>query len=79
VSCWFLLACLPIVIAWSRSRREFVIVFGIAFFVFTGLFGMFQATWLPTQMRVIHMVELFADGMAYAGVLGFLFMREAQP
>ena len=26
-------------------------------------------------MRVIHAVELFADGMAHAGVLGFLFVR----
>jgi hypothetical protein len=25
---------------------------------------------------VIHTVELFAEGMAYAGVLGFLFVRE---
>ena len=75
----YLLACLPIVIAWSGSRRGFVLIFGIAFFVFTGLFGMLQATWLPTQMRVIHAVELFADGMAYAGVLGFLFVRETRP
>jgi hypothetical protein len=42
------------------------------------LWKVLQATWLPTQMRVIHTVELFADGMAYAGVLGFLFARETR-
>jgi hypothetical protein len=40
---------------------------------------MLLATWLPIQMRVIHAVELLADGMAYAGVLGFLFVRETPP
>jgi hypothetical protein len=68
----YLLASLPIVVAWSGSRREFIFVFGIALFVFTGLFGMVQASWLPVQIRLIHTVELFADAMAYAGALAVL-------
>jgi hypothetical protein len=67
-----LLASLPIVVAWSGSRRGLALVFGIAMFVFTGLFGMVQASWLPLEIRLIHSVELFADAMAYAGVLAVL-------
>jgi hypothetical protein len=69
----YLLASLPIVVAWSGSRRGFALTFGAAFFVLTGLFGMVQAYWLPPQMRIIHSVEMFADAMAYAAALAMLF------
>jgi hypothetical protein len=68
------LACLPLVILWAKSRRQFLLAFGISFFVFTGLFGMLQATWLPLQMRLIHTLELLADAMAYACALALLFV-----
>jgi hypothetical protein len=69
----YLLASLPIVVTWSGSRRGFILAFGIAFFVFTGLFGMVQAFWLPVQIRLIHTVEFFADSMTYACALAVLF------
>jgi hypothetical protein len=81
----YLAASLPIVAAWSGSRRGFILVFGIALFVFTGLFGMVQASWLPVQIRLIHTVELFADAMTYACALAVLLRisgtncREASP
>jgi hypothetical protein len=69
----YLLACLPVVLSWSGSRRDFILVFGIALFVFIGLFSMVQASWFPMQMRLIHTLELFADAMTYACVLAVLF------
>lgn len=68
----YLLASLPIAAAWSGSRRSFILVFGIALFIFTGLFGMVQASWLPVQIRLIHSVELAADAMTYACALAVL-------
>jgi hypothetical protein len=71
-SALFLLASLPIAIRWSGSRTAFILVFGLAFFVLTGLFGMAQAYWLPAEIRRIHTVELFADAMTYACALAVL-------
>jgi hypothetical protein len=68
----YLLASLPVAIAWSGSRGAFILVFGVAVFVFTGLFGMVQANWLPIEIRAIHAVEFLVDSMAYAYALAVL-------
>jgi hypothetical protein len=62
----FLLACLPILLAWKPGDRFAWVWLGGALFVLTGLIGMVQANWYPFAMRTAHGAELFADSMAYA-------------
>jgi hypothetical protein len=74
-SALFLLASLPVVVAWGGSRRRLWLALGTAHFALVGLFGMLQAYWLPASMRLIHGTEILADSIAYAAVLVALLMR----
>lgn len=74
-SLFFLLACLPILIAWNLSNRRLFLTLGLALFILVGGIAMIQAYWLPNILRVTHGLEIFADEMVYAGALVFLLGR----
>jgi hypothetical protein len=71
----FLLACLPIVVMWQRSRRSLFLSLGFALFVLVGLLYMLGATYMPLAIRVPHGLEIMADSFAYAGVLVVLLAK----
>jgi len=71
----FLLACLPIVVLWQRSRRSLFLSLGFALFVLVGLLYMLGATYMPLAIRVPHGLEIMADSFAYAGVLVVLMAK----
>ena len=71
-SLFFLLACLPILIAWNLSNRRLFLTLGLALFILVGGVAMLQAYWLPTVLRVTHGLEIFTDEVVYAGVLVYL-------
>jgi len=73
----FLLACLPVLIAWLRSNRELVIVLGWALFVLVGLLAMIPAYWMPLGLRLIHSMEILADSFVYAWMFVFLLSPRA--
>jgi hypothetical protein len=71
----FLLACLPVLIAWQKSRRGLLLSLGWALFVLVGLLNLMQAIWLPASLRLVHTLEILADSLVYAWVLVMLFRR----
>lgn len=71
----FLLACLPVLIAWQRSRRSLLLSLGWALFVLVGLLNLMQAVWLPATLRLTHTLEILADSSVYAWVLVMLYRR----
>jgi len=75
----FLLASLPILIAWSGSRLRLTVTLGVAFFVLVGLFSLIQVYWLGPVLLVLHNVEILADSLVYAGALVFLLVRKKVP
>ncbi len=70
----FLVAALPILMAWSGSRLRLTLALGLAFYVLAGLFGLIQSSWLAPTLLVLHNIEIFADSMVYALVLVLLLM-----
>jgi hypothetical protein len=73
-SALFLLACLPFVVFWTRSRGALILALGVAFWFLTGLFGILQVFFWPPVMRMAHGLELGADSFVYATVLVFLLL-----
>ena len=71
----FLLACLPIIIAWNLPKRSLFVTLGIALFILVGGISMLEAYWLLPVLRVTHTLEIFADEMVYAGTLTLLLGR----
>ena len=71
----FLLACMPVLIAWQMSRRSLLLRLGWALFVLVGLLNLMQAVWLPGSLRMVHTLEILADSFVYAWVLVMLFRR----
>ena len=71
----FLLACLPIVVMWQRSRWSLFLSLGFALFVLVGLLYMLGAYYMPLVIRVPHGLEIMADSFAYAGVLMVLLVK----
>lgn len=65
----FLVASLPVILMWARSRRGLFLTLGLALFVLVGGFSMATAYWLGWQLRVVHGIEMLVDEMAYAAVL----------
>jgi hypothetical protein len=78
-SVFFLLASLPILIAWSESRRRFWVTFGLGLFVVLGLYGLIQAYWLPWGMRGLHTLEILLDSLLYAWLLATLLFPRDRP
>lgn len=70
----FLLAAMPILIAWAGSRRHLILALGLAFYVLVGLFGMIQSYWLVPTLQVLHNAEMLVDSMAHAGALAVLLV-----
>lgn len=70
----FLIACLPILIAWQSSNRSLFLTLGISLFLLVGGLSMLQAYWMPAQLRVIHSLEILVDEMVYSAVLVALFV-----
>lgn len=73
----FLLACLPFLILWTRSRLALILSLGFAFWFLTGLFGLLQVFFWPPVMRIAHSLETGADAFAYAAALVFLLVPRA--
>ena len=71
----FLVASVPVIAFWGGSRRRLALSLGLATFTFVGLFGMLQAFWLPTAMRLVHGAEIAADSFVYATLLVWLLAR----
>ncbi|HEM61181.1 MAG TPA: hypothetical protein ENO24_02730 [Chloroflexi bacterium] len=70
----FLAACLPVLVAWGRSRRSLVLSLGFALFVTVGGMGLIGGYWLPLSVRLFHGVEILADSLVYAWVLALLLV-----
>jgi hypothetical protein len=75
----FLLASLPILLAWSESRRRLSLTFGLGLFVILGLYGLIQACWLPWGLRGLHALEILLDSLVYGWVLVKLLMPRPEP
>lgn len=71
----FLLACLPVLIAWRGTARRLVITLGAALFVTVGLLYMLPAYWMPLSIRLLHSLEILADSFVYAGAVTILLGR----
>ena len=69
----FFLACLPIVIAWTSSRRNLVLYLGLALFYLVGFQALMLANWMPWSLRLPHLLEILADEFVYAWALTMLF------
>jgi len=77
-SALFLVASLPAVFLWTKSRTSLFFALGVAHTVMVGVYGLIQATWFPPVLRVAHSIEITADSFAYAAVLVLLFTRKAK-
>ena len=71
-SVFYLMACLPILIAWQGSRRNLILYLGVALFYFVGFQPLSIATWMPWSLRLPHMLEIMADEFVYAWALVML-------
>jgi hypothetical protein len=71
----FLLACLPVIILWSNSRRSLFLDLGFALFVLVGLLYMLGAHYLPLEVRIPHTLEILADSFVHAGLLVVLLAK----
>ncbi len=75
----FLIASLPFIVLWKKSRGSLIFSLGLAHWVVVGLFGLVQALWFPPVLRVAHSLEIGADSFAYAAALVFLlFPRKSE-
>lgn len=81
-SLFFLIACLPVVMVWQGTKRRLWISLGFALFVCVGLLNLLAANWIPVWVRAIHLTEILADSLVYAGALVWLLAsaieRQAQ-
>jgi len=68
----FLVACLPVMVAWRGTSRRLWWSLGFALFVCVGLLNLLAANWIPGWVRAIHLAEILADSLVYAGALVWL-------
>lgn len=71
----FLIACLPVMILWKSTHRQMYMILGLNLFLLVGGLNMLQAYWMPTNLRVIHTLEILVDEIVYASVLVVLFVH----
>lgn len=74
----FLVASLPVLVSWGRSRLSLVLSLGFAMFVLVGGMGLVGGYWLPLKVRLFHGVEILADSLVYAWVLVLLLVRKQE-
>ncbi len=72
----FLLACLPMLIFWQKSRRHLFFTLGTVMFILVGGLYMLQAYWYPLPMRIAHSLEILADSFVYVAALVTLLTKE---
>ncbi|HUS70020.1 MAG TPA: hypothetical protein VM075_04495 [Anaerolineae bacterium] len=77
-SALFLAACLPVLLAWSKSRRSLALSLGFALFVLVGGMGLIGGYWMPVSIRLFHGLEILADSMVHAWVLVLLLVKAPQ-
>jgi hypothetical protein len=65
----FLVVSIPILVSWRRSRRSLVLSLAAALAAMVGVAGMFENTYSPTQMKIVHSIEIIADSLVHAWVL----------
>jgi hypothetical protein len=68
----FLLAVLPIILAWRGSQRGLWLWVGTVIFIQIAGLIILQAYWLPVGLRFPHSLELLADSFLQAGVYALL-------
>lgn len=68
----FLVASLPVMVAWQKSKRTLLLSLGTALFILVGLIYMLISIWLPWFVRIPHSIEILADSFVYAGILTWL-------
>ena len=72
----FLLACVPILIFWRRSRLHLFFTLGSVLFILVGGLYMLQSYWYPPTMRIVHSIEILADSFIYAAAVVFLLLQK---
>jgi len=77
----FLAASIPILVNWKGSRRGLVLSLATALAAMVGVAGMFESTWMPLHMKLVHSVEIIADSLLHAWVLVALLVlgRREEP
>ncbi len=73
----FLLASLPVIIAWQKSERALLLRLGATHFVLVGFLYMLISYWLPLFVRIPHALEILADSFVYVAVLVWLLRKGA--
>jgi hypothetical protein len=74
----FLMASLPFIVLWKKSRGSLIFSLGLAHWLVVGLFGLVQALWFPPVLRVAHSLEIGGDSFAYAASIVFLLFPRSQ-
>jgi hypothetical protein len=77
-SALYLAVTIPLLMSWSRSRRDLFWTLAIAFFAMMGLIGLLTATFFPPVLRITHSVEILGDALVYAWLLVALFIPRAR-
>jgi len=70
----FLLACLPIFIAWQKSENSLLIKLGTTQFILVGFLYTLISYWLPLFVRIPHSLEILSDSFVYTGILTWLLL-----
>jgi len=73
----FLLACLPVIIAWQKSRWNLFLSLGFGMFMLVGLLYMLVADYMPLAIRIPHTLEILADSFVHAGLLVWLLTKRS--
>jgi hypothetical protein len=75
----FLVVTIPILTNWRGSRRSLVLSLTVALAAIVGVAGMFESTWMPLRMKLVHGPEIIADSFVHAWVLvALLLSRKRQ-
>jgi len=70
----FLLAYLPIFIAWQKSESSLFLKLGTAQFILINFLYTVISFWLPLFVRIPHALEVLADSFVYTGAIIWLLL-----
>ena len=48
----------------------------VALSAMVGVAGMFESTWMPKHLKIVHSLEIIADSLVHAWVLVALLVRK---